>query len=66
MQEYVENNMNQCSALLIKNLSYKTIEEVSKIYNGFKLKRMKYEPGCGYRDKLAKNVSLRITYILSK
>ena len=66
MQEYVENNMNQCSTLLIKTLLYKTVEKVSEIYNGYKFEQITYESGWSYRDKLAKNVLLSITYILSK
>ena len=56
MQEYVETNINQYSALLIKNLPYKTAEDVSEICNGFTFEQMTYESGSGYRDKLAKNV----------
>ena len=56
IQEYVETNMNQYSALLIKNLPYKTVEDVSEICSGFTFEQMTYESGSGYRDKLAKNV----------
>ena len=56
VQEYVEANINQYSALLIKHLPYKTVEDVSEICNGFTFDQMTYESGSGYRDKLAKNV----------
>ena len=56
IQEYVEANINQYSALLIKHLPYKTVEDVSEICNGFTFDQMTYQSGSGYRDKLAKNV----------
>ena len=42
IQEDVENNINQYSALLIKNLPYTTPEEILEIYNGFTFEQMTY------------------------
>ena len=56
IQEYLETSINQYSALLIKNLPYKTAEDISEICNGFTFEQMTYESGTGYRYKLAKNV----------
>ena len=42
IQEHVENNINQYSALLIKNLPYTTTEEILETYNGFTFEQMTY------------------------
>jgi len=58
LNKYLTDNIDQHSAILIKGLKIKTMEEVMELTKHFEYENMSYKSGNGFRDHLSDNIYL--------
>jgi len=58
LNKYITNNIDQHSAILIKGLKIKTLEELMELTKHFEYENMSYKSGSGFRDHLSDNIYL--------